>query len=154
VANGQSREQRPSVLWWCYLALYAALFCLTFVNFVSEGLFESFGAAFLSWAILSSDAVCIIGLYAYIRSTRLFAPAFWRVMLMLLVARMFVSASFLVPNLFPWKSTPEQYVALAGLVSFLLAMPLLVALWRYGYRSPHIWRNTPSPAAPAGVGSA
>jgi hypothetical protein len=60
VANGQSHEQRPSVLWWCYLALYAALFCLTFVNFVSEGLFESFGAAFLSWAILSSDAVCIM----------------------------------------------------------------------------------------------
>jgi hypothetical protein len=70
------REQRPSVLWWCYLALYVALFCLIFVNFVLEGLFESFGAAFLSWAILSSDAVSIIGLYAYLRSTPLFAPAF------------------------------------------------------------------------------
>jgi hypothetical protein len=108
-----------------------ALFCITFVNFVLEGLFESFGAAFLSWRILSSDAVSIIGLYAYLRSTPVFKPAFafWRVMLMLLVARMFVSASFLVPNLFSWESTPEQHALLP--VWYQSCWPCLCS-WRFG----------------------
>jgi hypothetical protein len=143
VAERQPRERprrRHAVLWWVYLILFVALFGVTLVNHIAEGFFRSFGAALPSGALLSVDAICIAGLYAYIRSTALFVPAFWRFMLALLLAKIFVAASFLLPGLIPWESAPEQYVALAGLLTILLTIPMLAALWCYGFKSPHIWR--------------
>jgi hypothetical protein len=145
VANEQAHRwlrRRPSPLWWGYLVLFMALFGVTLVNYVAEGLFESFGDALLSWALLSSDAICMVGLYAYIRQTALFAPAFWGVMLTGLVARMCLSASFFARSLTPWEAAPEQYEALVGVASLLLSIPMLAALWIYAFRSPHIWRGS------------
>jgi hypothetical protein len=96
----------------------------------------------LSWAQSSADAICIAGLLAYILSIPLFVPAFWKAMLALLFARILVSASLFAMGLFPWESNPEQYVALVGLTCPLLSVPMLVALWTYAFRSPHLWSNT------------
>jgi hypothetical protein len=145
VANDQAHQRlqpRPSPLWWGYLALFMALFAVTFVNYVAEGFFQSFGAMLVSWALLSADAVCIAGLYAYIRQTALFAPAFWVAVLTVVVARMGISASFFALSLTPWEAAPEQYEALVGVASMLLSLPMLAALWIYALRSPHIWRDS------------
>ena len=56
------------VLWCVYFVLYALLFCTTAVNFLREGFFGSFFSTLFSWPVLSSDAVAILGVYAYLRS--------------------------------------------------------------------------------------
>jgi hypothetical protein len=143
-APGQRLPGRPSALWWGYFALSIVLFGIGFVGFVIEGFFASFSAMLLSWAQSSADAVCIAGLFAYILSIPLFVPTFWKAMLALLFTRILVSASLFGTVLFPWESSPEQYVALVGLASMLLAVPMVVALWIYAFKSPHIWRSTAS----------
>jgi hypothetical protein len=143
-APGRALPRRPSVLWWGYFALSIVLFGIGFVGFVIEGFFASFSAMLLSWAQSSADAVCIAGLLAYILSIPLFVPVFWKAMLALMFARVLVSSSLFALNLFPWQSAPEQYVALAGLASVLLSVPMFVALWIYAFKSPHIWGSTAS----------
>jgi hypothetical protein len=137
----QPTHERLSILWWGYFVTIVVLFGVTLVSFVMTGLFDSLPAMLLSWAILSFDIICIAGLYSYIRSTPLFVAGFWRVVLVLLLAKAVVSASFLVPNLIPWESDPEQFVALAGLLSLAWSFPMLAALWRYAFKAPHIWSN-------------
>lgn len=138
--------RRPNMLWWGYLALYIVLFCITFLSFIAEGHFQSFGGALLSAALLVFDALCIAGLFAYIRSAALFTPPFWRIMLVLLSVKILIAGGFLAVNLVPWEAHPEQYVALAGLLSMVLAIPMLFALWAYAFKSPYIWSN-PRPVA-------
>lgn len=136
--------RRPNMLWWGYFALYIVLFCVTFLNFIAEGHFQSFGGTLLSAALLVFDALCLAGLYAYIRSVALFAPPFWRIMLALLSVRILVGGGLLAFSLWPWEAGPEQYVALAGLFSILLTVPMLIALWAYAFKSPYIWSNSDS----------
>ena len=137
-----SQHGRPHIWWWFYFALYVVLFVGTFANYVSEGAFQSFGGALLSAILLSFDVICIAGLYAYIQSRALFRPAFWGIMLGLLFARILVAGGVLAFNLIPWEADREQYVALAGMLSILLAIPMLAALWRYAFKSSHIWDNS------------
>jgi hypothetical protein len=131
----------PRILWWGYFGTIVALFGLTLVNFIGMGLFDSIAATLVSWATLSFDIVCIAGLYGYIRSMPLFVPGFWRVMVALLLAKVLLSAGFLVPNLVPWESAREQYVSLAGLLSLVWMFPMLMALWHYASKMPQIWRE-------------
>src|SRR5262245_39565461 len=140
-APGHPWHGRSTVLWWGYFALSIALFGLGFVSFVIEGRFASLGAMVLTWALSSADAICIAGLFAFILSTPLFAPMFWKGMLALLFGRILVSMSLFALNLFPWEAGPEQNVALAGLACPLLSLPMLVALWTYAFKSPHIWNG-------------
>lgn len=145
VQNSQAHEplhhQRPSSLWWGYFVLLIVLFGFGLFAFAAAGFAESFSSSLLTAITLGFDLVCIVGLYGYIQSIPLLAAAFWRVMLTLLLAKILLSASFFIPNLFPWERTQEQYVALVGLLSLLLAFPLLWALWRYAFRSAFVWRQ-------------
>jgi hypothetical protein len=134
------------MLWWGYLAVYIVLFGMTFLNFIAEGHFRSFDGALLSAGFLIFDVLCIAGLYGYIRSEPLFTPFFWRMMLVLLFVRILIAGGLLVLNLLPWEAHPEQYVALAGLLSVVFAIPMVIALWAYAFRYTHIWSN-PRPVA-------
>lgn len=139
--DGHPADPRASLLWWGYFALIVVLFVVTSVNFAVAGFHDSFGGMLTSAALLTHDALCIAGLYAFIRSVPLFAPAFWRIVLTLLLARIFLSASILAPSLIPWAGSREQYVAAAGLGMLILGAPLLAALWRYAFRSPGLWNR-------------
>jgi hypothetical protein len=143
--NDQAHEpphhRRPSSLWWGYFALLIALFGFGLFAFAAIGLVDSFTSSLLTLTTSAFDLVCIVGLYGYIRSVPVLAVTFWRVMLTLLLGKVLLSASLFIPNLFPWERTHEQYVALAGLLSPLLALPLLWALWRYAFRSACVWRQ-------------
>ncbi|MCC2653820.1 MAG: hypothetical protein K0Q60_3986 [Microvirga sp.] len=132
------------VLWCTYFAAYALLFCITAVNFVREGFFESFFGTFLSWAVLSSDAVAILGVYAYLRSIPSLNRTFWRALLMFMLVRLTISASFFASTLLTWQLDSAHYEALTNLFSLLFSVPMLVALWRYAFGSPSLWRNTNS----------
>lgn len=140
-ANDPSHLQRPSSLWWGYFALLIVMFGLGLFTFAAAGVFDSFTPLLLTAITSAFDLVCIIGLYGYIRLVPLLVAAFWRIMLMLLLARFLLTTSLFIPVLFPWEGTHEQRVALAGLLSPLLAVPLLWALWRYAFRSAYIWQQ-------------
>jgi hypothetical protein len=142
MSNEQAQERaRPSILWWGYFALFVVLFVITSANSISAGFFNSFGVALISAVIVGSDALALVGLYAYIVSKALLSPLFWRVVFLVLVVRVLIAAVFLGSTLFPWERDPEQYVALAGLLSVLFSIPMLGALWVYAFRSPQIWNG-------------
>lgn len=143
-AQQPAHDPRPSPLWWGYLALVAVMAALNLADLVTQGSFGSFGAMLLSAALLSHDAICIAGLYAYIRAIPLFVPAVWRVMLTLMIARMLVVVSFLAPNLVPWEGSGEQYIALGGLAGLIFWTPMLIVLWRLAFRSRHVWDTAPA----------
>lgn len=126
-------------IWWAYFALALVMFGLSLVQFVVSDSFATLRMTLLSAALLSHDAICIAGLYAFIRSLPLFAPAVWRIMLTLMIARALVAISFLAPSLSPWDYNSEHLVALAALAGLLLWAPMVVALWRYAFKSPQIW---------------
>jgi hypothetical protein len=134
------------VVGWSYAGALAAMFAFACAAFISQGLFRSPGAALLSGAILLCDAAALAGFCAYIRSTPLFAPIIWRVIVVLLLLRLSTSSSLLASNLFPWDNTTEQHVALMGLLSTLFTIPLLIALWRYAFRSARVWRSEGRPS--------
>lgn len=140
-ANELSHHRRPSSLWWGYFALLFVLGGVGLFTFAAAGVYDSFTPLLLTAITSVFDLVCIVGLYGYIRSIPLLAAAFWRIILMLLLARFLLTTSLFISNLFPWERTHEQYVALAGLLSPLLALPLLWALWRYAFRSAFVWRQ-------------
>lgn len=146
-AHDPSRHQRPSRLWWGYFALLVVLFGVGLFTFAAAGVFDSFTPLLLTAITSGFDLICIVGLYGYIRSIPLLAAAFWRVMLLLLLAKFLVTTGVFISNLFPWDNTHEQHVALAGLLSPLLAAPLMWALWRYAFRSACLWRQVSRRAA-------
>jgi hypothetical protein len=132
------------VLWCAYFVLYALLFCITAVNFLHEGLFGSFFSTLFSWTVLSSDAVAILGVYAYLRSIPSLNRTFWRALLMFMLVRLTISASFFALILLNWQLDSAHYEALTNLFSLSFSVPMLVALWRYAFGSPSLWRNTNS----------
>jgi hypothetical protein len=140
-AHKSSDRQRPSSLWWGYFALLFVLGGVGLFTSATAGVYDSFTPLLVTAITLGFDLVNIVGLYGYIRSIPLLAAAFWRVMLILLLARFLLTTSLFISDLFPWERTHEQYVALAGLLSPLLALPLLWALWRYAFRSAFVWRQ-------------
>lgn len=125
--------------WWVYFGLLVVMFISGILTFAADGFFSTLPATFLTALLLVHEALCIAGLYAYLRGVPLFAAGWWRLMLTLLLARIFVSASFLFPNLIAQEAGRERLVALSGLVLLALWGPLLVALWRYAFKSPHVW---------------
>jgi hypothetical protein len=140
--------RQRSALWWVYFACLVLLFGISFMNYVRDGFFASFASMLISCWILSFDLICLAGLYAYIRSTALFVRRFWKVVVVVLVARVSLLTSLFIYNLFPWDRTTEHYVALFALLSLLFSLPLLFALWRYAFNAPQVWTSHSSATAP------
>lgn len=139
--SAESASRAPSRLWWGYFALLLAMAAVGLYATVLTGLKESTLAVVINVVSFLFDTICIIGLYGYIRSRSYVKPLFWRSVLTLLIAKLLLSASFLAPNLFPIDGTLEHFVALLGLGGLLLALPLVIALWFYAMRSPHLWER-------------
>jgi hypothetical protein len=142
-----SRRQRPHILWWAYIALLVVMFVLGFAAFFADGFFTALGPTLVSAALLSHNVVCIAGLYAYLRGIPLFAPMVWRIMLTVLIAHLFYSASFFVPAMFTHDIGQERLLALGSLLLLGLWGPLIYALWRYAFKSPHVWSHGAADAA-------
>jgi hypothetical protein len=71
----------------------------------------------------------------------------WRIMLTVLIARLFYSASFFVPAMFTHDIGQERLLALGSLLLLGLWGPLIYALWRYAFKSPHVWSRGAADAA-------
>jgi len=134
---------RPSRLWWLYFG-YLVLMGVAgiFLN-LTKG-----EAAWLGGPGVVIDVVAtllnvwgVVGLWAYIQSRRLGWSGLWQTCLGLTVIQWIFAASLFAQSLSSGTEGREANVAIWGLVGLLCGVPLLIALWRYAFLSPRIWRR-------------
>ena len=114
--------------WWCYFWLFAANLA------VSPFLTPLDPQGFVS---LLLGIVALLGLWGYLRSRPIGHRHMWAILflVLLLVMGYYVTRPFFVG---------VQHLAgviFGAAVGILFSVPLLLALWRYSFRSPEIWRH-------------
>jgi hypothetical protein len=128
----------PSPLWWPYLG-----FCLVLLALGARSYFAAAGISLLTAALSAVDLACIVGLLGYLLSMRWGRAWLWKIVLFLFAAKMALAAVVFAVSMFPidfgQPIDPEQVVALFGLVAVLLSIPMMLALWRYAFKSASIW---------------
>lgn len=129
-----------SLLWWAYLGLQLLLFIpFAWVSLRAAGAVTG-GAGAMAYGLLVVDALGLAGLFFWLRGLAVFDAFLWRAVVLFLIARLAIGAVAFAGNLVPWDGTNEQMVALVGLGSILAAVPLVVGLWCYAFRSGALWR--------------
>ncbi|HVT58636.1 MAG TPA: hypothetical protein VHR45_09560 [Thermoanaerobaculia bacterium] len=143
-------RQPPSRLWWIYFLCLLALAALGAKSYLAlllrpdrqehDLLIGAAASALNAWGLL--------GLWCYIRSKPLGFSWIWKLCLVLTADQLAFAAylfgkTFMMvapyESLFPVRG--ERVVSLLGLCGILFAIPLLIALWRYAFRSPELWRS-------------
>lgn len=126
--------------WWYYFWLLVALTAIS----------PFFGPIDLEyWAFLGFDSVGLVGLWAYLRRRPMLSMHLWRVYFAVILFALIYSGIRLFTN---EHSDPfgdgSWYKWLVGiwLLSSALLTPLFLALWRYAFHSPDIWRTNPGAA--------
>jgi hypothetical protein len=133
--------QPPSRLWWLYFGVLVAFGILGAVPFV-------LGLGQQPWRMLVLGAAAtilnvwgIVGLWGYIRSRPLGFSDLWKACTLLTAVQIAFSAFQFSKVLTSGAQGTERLVAIVGLCSMAFAVPLLIALGRYAFRSPGIWRS-------------
>lgn len=142
---------KPSRLWWiyfCYLVLCMVLYIHGWVHLIklpgNANLAQVANVVNLplvlaiSVATFALDAWAIVGFWGFLRSRPFGAAGVWRVCCaMQLVA-------VVLPIVVAIRAgTPPAILTTAGL---MLKLPLLIALSRYAWLSPHLWKQLPTAA--------
>ena len=119
--------------WTIYLVVYFVMF-VVFASFTfsDNNLGQVFSTLFVFSTLL--DVISLIGLFKYARTRTVSYSMIWVIIAAFFTAKLLFTWSKLIPNLYPWFSTPEQKVSLAGLAGALLQVPVAYALWRYSFR--------------------
>jgi hypothetical protein len=84
----------------------------------------------------------LVGLWAYIGSRRLGWSGLWQVCLGLTVIQMVYAGSLFLRYFPPSLAAPGAGATLLGLAGLAMGVPLLIALWRYAFLSPHLWSRS------------
>ena len=87
------------------------------------------------WMLLLLSGIALVGLWGYLRNRALGHRLFWVAFFGISVAAIayYLTQPFLVDP--AWRN-----LVLGGaVIGLFLSAPLLLALWRYAFRSPHIW---------------
>lgn len=141
----QTEIKRPSRIWWLYFAYLAIMWVLGVAMLLQHG------SPFPRLAVATSlvDTVALVGLFLFIRSIPALAAGFWRFIFLLLIIKAALSAATVLRGLFsyPWQNLPEQRVALVILLTIVLGLPLIYAVGRYAFGSPHVWSKAQSISA-------
>lgn len=129
------RSVGKSVMWWLYFAL---LLLMLSASLVMHYLSNSLGQ--LSLFSTTIDLFCIVGLFGYIKTKRILTDLFWVVIFIVEVVKLLMGTSLFFYNyITSTYDTNERLVALIGSFSFILALPLCYALWRYTFKTPSLW---------------
>jgi hypothetical protein len=120
-------QEQKRFAWWYYFWLLIVLAAVPPI--MHEGLGD-----WLQWLL---GLIPIAGLWGYLRSKPLGHRFFWMGYFIFAVLSVVYSASSL------FQAPPEWRLAfsLVFILCAAVAFPLFVALWRYGFRSPDIWRR-------------
>ncbi len=94
----------------------------------------------LDWMDLALTAVGMIGLFGFAYRRPVGSGAFWRRWLPFQLLWDAAIVLFIIPAGLAYQIPGEEpSSAVENIVSFALLIPLYIALYRYGYRSPEIW---------------
>ena len=112
---------------------------LAVISYAGVTVYTGLGASLSLWVEVAVTLVAFIGLYGYAYSSRIGKALFWKAWLFVLGCWDLLSAL-----------AHAKMLSILMLVPFLwFFVPLCVALYRYGFRSPLLWEVKPvgSPAA-------
>ena len=115
--------------WW---RAYLALASLAFVASLVFGTHSPIKFLFYIF-----NGIGLVGLWGYISDKVVGWRLFWAVYLVLSLT---LAAFNLVPSLWDGLRQDLGWVAFL-LVAALIELPRWIALWRYAFRSPHIWQQ-------------
>jgi len=135
-ATATAGRRAPSRLWWVYFGYLLVLLAIGFVPYVSMLRTEPPRRLALATVATLLNLWGLVGLWGYIRSLRLGSPWLWRLCFLLTTAQFAFSGYQFAKVLRYGIGGLETTVAIVGLCSLLLGVPLLVALWLYAFRTP------------------
>lgn len=115
--------------WW---SVYFSLMSLAFVASLLLGNHPPI--RFLTYIF---NGLGLVGLWGYISDKALGWRVFWIVYLVFSIA---LAALNFVPSLWDGLQHDLPWLSLL-LVAVLIQLPGWIALWRYAFRSPHIWQR-------------
>lgn len=106
---------------------------LAVISYAGVTVYTELRPSLALWVEVAVTLVAFIGLYGYGYSKQIGKPQFWKAWLFVLVCWDLVSALVHV-----------RILSILMLVPFLwFFVPLCVALYRYGFRSPMLWEAKP-----------
>lgn len=114
--------------WWIYFWFLAA---------VSVSVLFSWRFDWLAAFNIAGSVTVLAGLWGYLERRRIGHRYVWCVVFALFAASLIYAAAY------PFFLPPElRIIGIASVgVALLLTLPLVVALWRYAFRSPDLWAN-------------
>jgi hypothetical protein len=134
----------PSKLWWVYFALYLLLLGYG-VFTLALGVRMGAGFNIISISATIIDVSCLVGLFFYIQQRSLFSSSFWQFLFFVFTAKALIATALFLRTffMFRWDGSVEAWVSVVGLLSLILALPMIYAIWRYAFRSKALWNRLP-----------
>lgn len=136
-------SSKPSRLWWLYLAYLVGMVVVGIAPYLAAVRRAELSGPLLVLPLLATllNLAWIVGLWAYIQSRRLAWSGFWQAVLGLMVIQWIYSGICFLRALQFGVDGPQGTTTLIGLGSLVLWIPGFVALWRYAFLSPRVWRR-------------
>jgi hypothetical protein len=122
---------QPNRLWWAYFVLRALYACAGLAVF-------SLSMESLLLASHALDAICVVGLFFYIRNKPFIGLRFWQVVLGLYLVKVIANQTLNINKAIALQRADWLAVSL----EVVTTVPLAFALWLYVFKSPHLWRSS------------
>jgi hypothetical protein len=93
----------------------------------------------VDWAAVPLYIVQLVGLFGFVYSRRIVRPMLWRLVFVASVIELLWTLYSLLADL---TDAAESYWSVLGVISLAIVamtVPMLIALYRYGFRSPELW---------------
>lgn len=134
--TGRPAPPRLRWLWWIYFGYLLLMLAIGIVPYMSMLRNETAPRLALATVATLLNLWGLVGLWGYIRSKPLGPAWVWRLAFLLITAQFAFSAYHFAKSLSYGTGGLEGTVAIVGLCSLALGLPLLVALWLYAFRAP------------------
>lgn len=105
---------------------------------------------FVDWAALPLYVVQLVGLFGFVYARRIGWALLWRIVFAASVLELGWTLYLLFEDLPEAGESFWPYASAAGVMSLAIAammVPMLVALYRYGFRTPELWTNPNVPGS-------
>ena len=136
----QNVTKRPSRIWWVYFVYCAAMWVLGVATLLQHN------SSFPRIAYVTSlvDTIGLVGLFLFIRNVPLLAAGFWRFAFLLLIMKATFGIGSVLHDL---VSYPQDHMLLIILLAGISGLPVIYAVGRYAFGSPHLWSKVESAGA-------
>lgn len=123
-------SKNRSKAWWIY-------FYLLLVSIIATPISDPPNSV-VAWSQLLVASVGLVGLYGFIRSKKIGLCNLWRSYFVIFIIVACISSVSAVFN----SGTEAAFQRAGVFIGMVLNLPLLIALWEYAFRSPHLWSTT------------